>query len=189
MQNNPFQVLQITPTEFEIQVENWLKHSCKALKNFRVTHLEKIEGDSGEYEIDVIAELEIFNGALIKVLVECKHYKSPIKRDVLMILEAKLRDTGSHKGIIFTTSKFQSGALKYAQARGIATVIVQDGKASYGTKSFEQSFALPSWRPHYKYIGWMTTLNEQENEAHHLIADNYNDAIKEWLNLPTQIFQ
>jgi restriction system protein len=188
MRKNHFQVSQITPTEFEIQVEKWLRHSCKTIKNFHVRHLEKIEGDSGEYEIDVTVELEIFSGASIKILVECKHYKNPIKRDVLMILESKIRDTNSHKGIIFTTSNFQSGALKYAQARGIATVVVQDGKASYSTKFFEQSFAIPSWRPKYKYIGWMITLTEEENVAHHLIADDYNDAINEWLNLSAQSF-
>lgn len=182
MQKNPFKISRITPTEFEVQVKNWIKHSCKTIQNFRVTHLEKIAGDSGEYEIDVIAEIEIFSGALIKVLIECKHYRNPIKRDILMILDSKIRDTGSHKGIIFTTSNFQTGALKYAQARGIATVVVQDGKASYSTKSHEQIFAPPPWRPHYNYVGWMTTVNDQENEAHHLIADDYHDAIKEWLS-------
>lgn len=181
MRKNFVQTVEITPKEFEIQVKDWLQRNSDELMNFRITNLKKVEGAGGEYEIDAVAEFEVLGGASIIVLVECKYYKSPIKRDTIMILDAKVRDTGSHKGIIFTTSSFQSGALKYAEKNGIATVIVQDGQAAYETKSFSTNSTPPSWYPNYKYIGWMTTINEEGNESHHLIADDYKDAIEKWL--------
>ena len=55
--------VEITPTEFEKQVRNWLEGASKDLKDFSVTHLEKLEGPGGEYEIDAVAKFEVF-GAL-----------------------------------------------------------------------------------------------------------------------------
>jgi hypothetical protein len=41
-----------------------------------------------------------------------------------MVLEQKLQSTGSQKGMIFSTSPFQSGAIEFATAHGIALVHV-----------------------------------------------------------------
>ena len=173
--------VEITPEEFERQVKVWLQGSSQGLKNFRIEHLKKLGGHGGEYEIDAVAEFEVLGGALIIVLVECKYYKNPVKRDVVILLDAKVRDTGSHKGIVFTTSGFQSGALEYAKAHGIATVVVHDGRAAYETKSIDGVGTPPPWRPNYKYVGWIMSINDNGNESYHFIADDYHDAIDEWL--------
>lgn len=183
MRKDSINTVEITPADFERQVKDWLQGSSQGLKNFRIDHLKKLEGHGGEYEIDAVAEFEVLGGALVVVLVECKYYKNPVKRDVVMLLDAKVRDTGSHKGIVFTTSSFQSGALEYAKAHGIATVVVQDGRAAYETKSIGGEATPPPWRPSYKYIGWMMSLNESGNETYHLIADDYHEAIDEWLRV------
>lgn len=41
---------------------------------------------------------------------------------------SRLRDVNAQKGIIFSTSGFQSGALDFAAAKHIATVAIVDGK-------------------------------------------------------------
>jgi len=176
--------VEITPTEFEKQVRNWLEGASKDLKDFSVTHLEKLEGPGGEYEIDAVAKFEVFGGASILVLVECKYYSwgNPIKRDIVMLLHAKMCEVGAHKGMVFSTSPFQHGALKYAKTHGIATILVQDGKASYETRDRFQPPEPPPWRPDYKYIGRMLTWTE-EGYGSHLIADDYHDAIQEWFEL------
>ena len=179
------QVVDITPTEFEKQVKAWLEKSSDGLKEFRATHRKKVKGSGGEYEIDVVAEFEALGGASIVVLIECKYYSSsnPIKRDTVMILHDKVQDTGAHKGILFSTSGFQKGALEYAKARGIATVQVEDGRnIGYATKELGSAAERPPWVPHYKYIGWLITLTEEGNESRHLVADDYHEAIRSWLN-------
>jgi restriction system protein len=175
------QDLEISPAEFERQVVAWLRSSADGLKNFSVTHLGEVSGSSGEYEMDAIAEFEVFGGALVKFLVECKRYKSPIKRDVVMVLDSKLRDTGAQKGLIFSTSGFQKGAIQYAAARGIATVTVRDGKTNWITKSMDGPKEPPPWVKVSRFIGWFTTLNDEGNESFSLIDDDRNDPLAEWL--------
>ncbi len=181
MNQQGIETVEITPTQFEQQVRSWLAGTSKELKQFRVTHLKKLGGPGGEYEIDAVAEFDVFGGAEIVVLVECKYYKHPVKRDVVMLLDAKLRETGAHKGMIFSTARFQSGALQYAKAHKIATILVADGKAAYCTKTYGQSREPPPWYPHYEYIGWLVSLTDEQNERHQLIADDYREAIDEWL--------
>jgi restriction system protein len=45
-----------------------------------------------------------------------------------MVLNQKLESTGSHKGMIFSTSHFQKGAIGFAKAHGIALIHVESGK-------------------------------------------------------------
>ena len=170
--------LEITPTEFERQVKRWLEGTEGKLVNFEVTHHQFLPGPSGEFEIDVVVEFEVLGGAVIKILVECKRYKDPIKRDVVMLLKAKLDEIGAHKGMVFSTAQFQSGALEYAKTHGIATVIVQDGHAAYQTRAMGGGPSKPPpGYPEYKFTGWVVT----KGKSYHLLADDYPDALNEWL--------
>lgn len=182
MRNRFPEVEDISPKEFEEQVGSWLRGTSQKLCKFNIIDLKKIEGAGGEYEIDAVAEFEILGGAIITVLVECKYYKSPVKRDVVMILDAKIRDTGAHKGIVFSTSGFQSGALQYAKVHGIATVHVVDGSALYETKGlFDRPMSPPPWVTVFKYAGYSLTYISEGSYSSHLVSDDYSDAINEWL--------
>jgi restriction system protein len=120
--------VEILPVEFEKLVLEWLRRSAaKQQHNLETTHLGVVHGSGGDYKIDVLARITFFAGAVFIVLVECKHQARPVEREDVMVLDSKLRDVGAHKGILFSTSGFQSGALQYAKARGVATVtVVQD---------------------------------------------------------------
>lgn len=143
----------ITPTEFELLIKEYLEEAGKDLKSFQVIHDVKINRIDGEYQIDVYAELEVL-GAVIKILVECKRHQDRIKREVVQLLFDKIRATGSHKGMIFSTSGFQEGAVLYAKEHGIALVRVIDSKYTFETKSLSsKNFAPPSWLNRPKYVG------------------------------------
>jgi len=116
--------INIKPEEFEKQVKSWLERIHNNLRSFTITHREHLKGRNGEYEIDAVARFEISEGAEIVVLVECKRYKNPIKRDVVMLLNQKLQEMGAHKGMVFSTSGFQSGAISFAAEHKIATITV-----------------------------------------------------------------
>src|SRR2546422_1427052 len=109
---NPAEAVEVSPTEYEQQVVTWLRATEGGFKNLRIEHQEKIVGSSGEYAFDAIAEFEVFGGARILVLVECKRHADPIKRDDLLALEAKLQDVGVHKAMIFSTAGFQRGEIE-----------------------------------------------------------------------------
>jgi len=105
------------------------------LTDYRSVHRERVAGADGDYEIDVTARFNALNMNFL-VLVECKHHKSPIKRELIQALHSKVQSAGAHKGALFSTSGFQSGALEFASAHGIATVQVVDGRSTYFTRSF-----------------------------------------------------
>ncbi|WP_308366440.1 MULTISPECIES: restriction endonuclease [unclassified Microbulbifer] len=178
-----FQDVDISPEQFELQVREWLQNAGNNLAGFSVTHLERLKGDSGEYEIDVHVEFSVFEQAIVKVLIECKKYKSPVKRDVIMVLESKIRDSNAHKGMVFSTSGFQSGAIEYASRRGIATIGVQHGHTNYFTKSLGALPASPPpWVETSDYIGWFIRQNEPGVQNFSLVETGRTEAIHEWLN-------
>ena len=96
------------------------------LANFVITHNEIVKTYDGDYQVDVYSEFTIFGGSKIKVLVECKQYNSPVKRERVELLYSRLQSTGSHKGILMTTAQFQSGALRYAEQHGITLIEVRN---------------------------------------------------------------
>ena len=67
--------------------------------------------------------------------VECNHDKSRVKRDRVQELWAKIQSVGAHKGILFATAGFQSGAIEFAKSHGIALVEIADGRSSYVVKT------------------------------------------------------
>ena len=143
----------ISPTEFELLVKEYIEGAGKELKDFKATHNVYLIKSDGEYQIDVYAEFEVL-GASFKVLIECKRHKSEIKREVVQLLYDKLRATGSQKGMVFSTSGFQSGAFKFAEEHGIALIRVIEGRYTYATKSGgEQTYDPPPWADIPKYVG------------------------------------
>jgi restriction system protein len=117
---------EITPADFEKYIRDWISENLGVEESQvkEVSHLGIIEGPGGTYKIDVLVRLTILHWANIVVLTECKHLNRPVERYELQVLESKLRDAGAHKGIIFSTSRFHRGAVRYAKAHGIALVHV-----------------------------------------------------------------
>jgi restriction system protein len=143
----------ISPKEFELLVKEYLDGVGKELKNFKAIHNIQLIKSDGEYQIDIYAEFELL-GAMFKVLVECKRHKNEIKREIVQLLYDKLRATGTQKGMIFSTSGFQSGAYKFAEEHGIALIRVVEGRFTYHTKSGdEQTYDPPPWADIPKYVG------------------------------------
>ncbi|WP_108883240.1 restriction endonuclease [Anderseniella sp. Alg231-50] len=176
----PSEPAEITPEEYERQVVRWLKETEGSLSSFNVDHLEKMTGTSGEFTIDAVARFQIFDGAELTILIECKRLKRPVEREVLMALHSKLRDVGAHKAMVFSTSGFQSGAIDYATVHGIAAIAFVDGKYTYFTKSAEpiSDASLPPGIP--KFAGFMVARNENRTTIC-TISDGYVDALTTWL--------
>ena len=147
-------VVDITPTEFEELVKSFLAETGKALPFIEVNHNVKERVHDGTYQLDVKATFEVFDGSKIVVLVECKKYSSPIKREKVEILYNRLQSIGAHKGMIFSTSGFQQGAIEFAAKHGIALVRLREGKFAYETKARDHGIIeIPPWVDLPKYEG------------------------------------
>jgi restriction system protein len=69
------QPVNLTPEQFEEEVEKLLRKLGVDLAEFKVQRLEKLDAADGVYEIDVTARFEAL-GASFLVLIECKHHKA-----------------------------------------------------------------------------------------------------------------
>ena len=137
---------ELSPAEFEREVHRVLSLDGCHLKYFVVKHLDKIRGVDGEYTFDVTATFEVLGGDIL-VVIECKHQKDPVKREVLQVLHDKMLAVGAHKGMVFSTAGFQSGASAYAEVHRIALVRMTDSGKVYVRKGLGiPSTAIPeSW--------------------------------------------
>jgi restriction system protein len=171
--------ISLAPKRFEEEVEKLIRGLGVNLQEFKTQRLEVLEGSDGEYEIDVTARFEAL-GASFLVLVECKHHKNAIKRDVVQVLYDRIRAVGAQKGMIFSTVRFQKGTVSYALKHGIALVQVADGRTCYLTKSFGPPPPLPPWVP--PYVGWMVSISEDGNVIDQLIWDDNSELLAGWLN-------
>ncbi len=145
--------LNLTPREYELVVKGILGGAGLGLAEFRSEHLEKVAGVDGSYVIDVTVRFNAL-GAEFLVLVECKHERRKVERQAVQILHDKLRSTGAQKGMLFSVSGFQDGAIEYADVHGIALVQLANGSSSWFTKSVGPPAPPPRWANIPEYIGW-----------------------------------
>lgn len=126
---NPYRefVASISATEFEkycLEIINAYAET-ESLSEFSILHNQRIETNDGDYQIDIYAEFVALS-VQFKVIIECKRYTRPVEREKIVVLADKVRSLGGHKGILISTSGFQSGAVEYAKKHGIALLQIFD---------------------------------------------------------------
>ena len=138
-------VKELSSVEFEECCLKVLRAYAEEVKldNFVISHNEIVKAHDGDYQVDVYSEFTIFGGSKIKVLVECKQYSSPVKRERVELLYSRLQSTGSHKGILMTTAQFQSGALRFAEEHGITLIEVMNTCDRFHSYASEADPNLP----------------------------------------------
>jgi hypothetical protein len=144
----------------------------------QVHHNKKYKGKSGHmHQIDVVAELELAGTSLI-IPVECKCYSHKVGIDEIMEFATRIEDIGAHKGIVVTTTGFQSGAVRFAKSKGIALVIAYDIKWEMILRRISEDFNDPVKRfeRHKRFINrqihrkrmvtnFLSTFTESSNVA------------------------
>jgi hypothetical protein len=92
----------------------------------KVEHNVTVTGKSGaRRQIDVRFTHHVKDHTYITVA-ECKRWKEPVTRERIDILDATIEDTDAAKGVMFTTSGYETGAQQYAQAKNIDLFLVRD---------------------------------------------------------------
>jgi restriction system protein len=177
---NPGEPVEITPGEYEQQVLAWLVEASGDLPNAQLGHLVTLPGAGGEYEFDIVVRFSGFGEAEFVVLVECKRYRTPIKREIVLSMHSKLRDVGAHKAMIVSTAGFQKGALEYASAHGIAAISFIDGRWTYETKSAQVPVDPPPWVKLPRFAGHF--MRSEGSSIHvTLVETGHVSALGDWL--------
>ena len=121
--------INISPTAFEKFVLEMLSKEFQKYDNCIIEHNKKIEAHDGSYKIDGYIEYDVM-GIAYKTLLECKLHNDSIKRERVEILYSRIRSCGAHKGILISSSNFQSGAIEFANAHGIALIQISPEESS-----------------------------------------------------------
>ena len=175
--------INLTPRQFELAVKDILDAASGGLTSYESKHLEKFVASDGEYEIDVTTRFNAL-GVEFLVLVECKHHKRKVERQDVQVLHARLDSIGAHKGMIFSTSGFQSGAIDYADEHGIALAYLVDGKSNWFTKSAGPQVPPPHWMIFPEYIAWWC-----HGSSMSLMSDDHVEYTRKALGLPSDLLQ
>ena len=169
--------LTMTPRSYELLVKGILDATGHELIKYRPEHLASLEGADGQYVIDFVATFTAL-GAEFLVLVECKQHIRKVERQDVQVLHSKLQSLAAHKGMLFSVSGFQSGAVEYAAAHGIALVEVATGISNWHTRSAGHSGRPPSWVSVPKYIGWLRSGNTRS-----LLSEVHGECIRKFIGL------
>lgn len=176
---NPADSVEVTPKEYEDQVYQWLLNSEAKDIKLEITKLEKLHGSGGGYELDCLAIIELFGGAIVKVVIECKRYSRPVEREKVLALQSKMIDIGAHKAIMFSTSGFQKGAIEYSKSRGIALITFIDGSWLYETRSVVEHVRPPAFLTFPKFAG--IYCEHDENLKFSSVTDDRKAQLTEFL--------
>jgi restriction system protein len=172
--------LSIAPRDYELLVKGILDAAGGQLVEYQSKHLSRLVGVDGEYIIDIAATFSAL-GAKFLVLVECKHQGRKVERQDVQVLHSKLQSLAAQKGMLFSVSGFQSGAVEYADAHGIALVEVATGISNWHTRSAgPQTPPLP-WVPIPKYIGWLWSGNTRS-----LLSEGHGEYTRKFLGFTTR---
>ena len=172
----------VSPEEFELEVMTLLQFAIGTPSQPKLKHRKLLEGSDGSYRIDITACFDLF-GVNFLVLVECKHHKNPIKREIVQVLRDKIQSIGAHKGIIFSTSSFQKGAIEYASKHGIALITFIEGKSTYITRGMGPTPEPPPWANIPKYSGWIIGLSGTGGETCALVSRTHIEYLRKFLLL------
>jgi len=85
---------------------------------FEAKHNVKIRGVRSTHTVDVLAVSE-FGGLRFQVIVECKYWKTKVKKTQVAALYSIVSDIGAEKGVIISKVGFQTGAKKFARKSNI----------------------------------------------------------------------
>ena len=168
--------VEMTPTEFEINALLILQQQLKGIEKCKFEHNKIVKASDGNYQIDGYIEISLM-GIIYKTFVECKHYKNSIKREHVQLLYDKLKSCGAHKGILISSSNFQSGAITYATQHGIALIQLTEAGSEYHTRSMcdmvlESNFS--GYNDEKECIGVMqTSIKDGLIHCHYLSNDDF----------------
>ena len=77
---------------------------------------KKVTGARGQHDIDVYVTFEKF-GQECRWIIECKLWSKRIHKSEVQTLHGIVQDVGADRGLLFTETGFQSGALNWPKTQ------------------------------------------------------------------------
>lgn len=111
---------------------NWKQYQEQTAALFRnlgceVSVEEKVHGTRAEHSIDVLVRFKKF-GLETTWVIECKHWKSAVTKEKVLVLRSVVEDVGADRGILISVAGYQSGAIRAAEKTNITLTDLDDLK-------------------------------------------------------------
>ena len=108
----------------------WSEYQERTAELFRSIGLEAtvetpVEGARATHAVDVLVRFTRF-GVQHTWVAECKHWKSPVGKAEVLVLQQVVADTGADRGFLLSESGFQSGAIAAARWTNITLTNLED---------------------------------------------------------------
>lgn len=159
--------MKISPIDYEIFTQFLHKHLLErdGFKNVDVQHNVTLKGKSGaRHQIDVAWSTRIANVTQL-FCVECKQWKSRVKKEHISSFLGKLADIGNARGIYVTTAGYQRGAVLLAEQYGVTLIT-----ANYEPRILPATLTIGF--PQY-YDRSITFEKELTNQQLEMLADSF----------------
>jgi Restriction endonuclease len=146
--------------------EAWHKYQRDAADLFRGLGLEaevdaRVQGARNHHDLDVLVTFRSF-GIDHRWIVECKCWKSRVKKAAVLTLDGVIKDVGADLGILLTESGAQSGAITATRFSNIRITNLDDLRSNASTDLLDLQwnavFARTAEATHLMGTLWSTLI-------------------------------
>ena len=128
----------LSPQDVEREVKRHFDEAGGGLSQYSSSLRELIPGMDGEYESDVVASF-LALGVRMRVLIECKHHRRPVARDVIALLVHNSRAQAPRRALWFQPRASSRAPWKSPRSMGSRSCTCgQPGSLSCGRGSTPQ---------------------------------------------------
>jgi hypothetical protein len=154
----------MTSLEFEILTQKLLANRLRDQlgRDIHVHQGRAYKSLTGNtHQVDVSFTFELLGLEYLNI-VECKLWDTPVPKHVIATLHSIVQDLKAHKGIVVSARGFQSGAISYAQSKGIGLFKIVNGEIGEVLSHFD---------------GGLAKIGKQLLEDSNLIEDGNYDGV------------
>ena len=157
----------LLPHEVEIFVTRELRKAGLAPSVMKVRDRQLVAGKTDDYTVELGCSLHIGDSDRY-VLIECRNHPDPVGAAAIEALHAKVQQARAHYAMMFSTTGFDTDAMRAARALSMPLLTVADGKAAFARSPWGMAGDPPAWVP--EYMAELVDVDVTGQARHELVA-------------------
>lgn len=157
----------LLPHEVEIFITRELRKAGLAPSGMRVRDRVQTASKSDDYLVELGCSLRVGEADPF-VIIECRNQSAPVTITAVEALQTKARQAKAQHAMMFSTSGFETDAIRAARTLGIPLLAVADGKTAFARSPWGMAGDPPAWVP--EYMAELVDLGVTGQPRHELLA-------------------
>jgi restriction system protein len=138
----------LLPHEVEIFVTRELRKAGLVPSAMKVRDRIETPGASGDYIVELGCSLRVGESDPY-IIIECRNASVPVTAATIEALQTKVQQAKAQHAMMFSTSGFETDAIRSARTLGIPVLAVADGKTAFARSPWGMAGDPPAWVPEY----------------------------------------